>query len=195
MLHNRVFVPWISSHWHLLLQLRPPLLELYQLIPFLKRRDFFVHSVQEVTRGRGGRCHVDRRGRRLLDVQVGWGRGLVEVDETLAKYCFQAETFAASAQSTDDQEEKEDGSEREPDVQVIHKRHVHPIDCVAHLSSGGRFSFAHPVLPLGKDPLQLAGLLKGCPRTAGPLVRWRGGGQLLGCSESEPLPGWLDCAV
>ena len=88
MLHNRVFVPWISSHWHLLHQLRPPLLELYQLIPFLKRRDFFVHCVQEVTRGRGGRCHVDRRGRRLLDVQVGWSRRLVKVDKALAKYLF-----------------------------------------------------------------------------------------------------------
>ena len=75
----------------------------------------------------------------------------------------------------------------------------HPINCVAHLSWGGWLLgmsvFAHPVLPLGRDPLQLAGLLKGCPPTVGSLVRWQGGGQLSVCSGSWPLPGWLDCAV
>ena len=68
MLHNRVFIPWVSSHWHLLHQLRPPLLELYQLIPFLKRRDFFVHSVQEVTRGRGGRINRINRINRIYRI-------------------------------------------------------------------------------------------------------------------------------
>ena len=69
--------------------------------------------------------------------------------------------------------QKQHRPDREAYVEVVDETHVHPVDRVPHVSwRGGRWSpLAHLVLPRKEEPLQLSGLLKGCPRTVGPLVR------------------------
>ena len=138
--------------------------------------------------GGGGGCHVYRRGGAWLVARDGRGRGLVQVHEAFSKNPFQTKALPACAESCDEEEEQQHRPDREADVQVIYKAHIHPVDRVSHVSCGRWFPLAHQVPPLEEEPLQLSGLLKECPRTVGPLVRWWCG-QLLRCSVSESPPG------
>ena len=93
--------------------------------------------------------------------------------EAFSENPFQTKSLPACAESCDEEEEQQHRPDREAYVEVVDETHVHPVDCVPHVSwRGGNWSpLAHLVLPRKEVPLLLSGLMKGCPRTVGLLVR------------------------